>query len=181
MSARFISSWDCQEVQWTTNLHAGVFYGQGLCGDRVSRVSPYGRNFGIARIRSFDNVVNTKPIMDLLGKRNFGEAGVGVCDEGCAVADMTWIAVTLSEAGVGDYWDDVDEYVRNALTEHQVLSRDLVEQILSDAPEHELNPEHEVATDMLDRNMGCFLGTSDPTIACLVRHVLQLELSGGNV
>ena len=89
--------------------------------------------------------------MDLLGKRNFGEAGVGVCDEGCAVADMTWIAVTLSEAGVGDYWDDVDEYVRNALTEHQVLSRDLVEQILSDAPEHELNPEHEVATDMLDR------------------------------
>ena len=34
---------------------------------------------------------------------------------------------------------------------------------------------------MLDRNMGCFLGTSDPTIACLVRYVLQLELSGGNV
>jgi len=27
--------------------------------------------------------------------------------EGCSIADMTGMAVTLSDAGLGDYWDDV--------------------------------------------------------------------------
>ena len=50
-------------------------------------------------------------------------AGVvkGMPDEGCAVADMTLLAILLSDGGVGDYWDDVDQYVRNQLIEHQVL------------------------------------------------------------
>ena len=34
-------------------------------------------------------------------------AGVvkGMPDEGCAVADMTLLAILLSDGGVGDYWD----------------------------------------------------------------------------
>jgi hypothetical protein len=35
--------------------------------------------------------------------------------EGCTVADMTALAAGLSDAGVGDYWDDVDQYARNGL------------------------------------------------------------------
>jgi hypothetical protein len=39
--------------------------------------------------------------------------------EGCQIADMTALAIRLSDAGVGDYWDDVDSYVRNHLVEQQ--------------------------------------------------------------
>ncbi len=45
---------------------------------------------------------------------------IGMFSEGCTVGDMTNLAIRLSEAGVGDYWDDVDLYVRNQLTEIQV-------------------------------------------------------------
>jgi hypothetical protein len=35
--------------------------------------------------------------------------------EGCSIADMIGMAVTLSDAGLGDYWDDVEMYARNGL------------------------------------------------------------------
>jgi hypothetical protein len=35
--------------------------------------------------------------------------------EGCSIADMIGMAVTLSDAGLGDYWDDVEMYTRNGL------------------------------------------------------------------
>jgi hypothetical protein len=41
--------------------------------------------------------------------------------ETCAVADMIQTAMTLSQAGEGDYWDDVDRYVRNQFAEMQLL------------------------------------------------------------
>ncbi|RKZ71272.1 MAG: hypothetical protein DRQ57_18910 [Gammaproteobacteria bacterium] len=51
--------------------------------------------------------------------------------EGCAIADITALAVRLSDAGVGDYWDDVDAIVRNHLIEQQVTRRDILERIAS--------------------------------------------------
>lgn len=42
----------------------------------------------------------------------------GTC-ETCALADLIEIAITLTEAGFGDYWDDVDRYARNQLLEQQ--------------------------------------------------------------
>ncbi len=36
------------------------------------------------------------------------------------------IAIKLSDAGAGDYWDDVDEYVRNAFVEDQYTDLELV-------------------------------------------------------
>jgi hypothetical protein len=35
--------------------------------------------------------------------------------EGCTLGDMIGLAVTLSDAGLGDYWDDVEKYARNGL------------------------------------------------------------------
>jgi hypothetical protein len=52
--------------------------------------------------------------------RNFGIAPIGLFGEMCTVGDMTYLAVKLSELGVGDYWDDVDRYTRNQLVEGQV-------------------------------------------------------------
>jgi hypothetical protein len=42
----------------------------------------------------------------------------GVCDSG-GIAAALILAVKLSDAGVGDYWDDVDYIVRNQLIEQQ--------------------------------------------------------------
>ena len=39
--------------------------------------------------------------------------------EGCVIGDMTALAVALSDAGMGDYWDDVDCIARNALVSGQ--------------------------------------------------------------
>jgi hypothetical protein len=47
-------------------------------------------------------------------------------NEGCAVADMVILGVKLSDAGLGDYWDDVDHVVRNQLAEQQFTSLDLM-------------------------------------------------------
>ena len=41
-------------------------------------------------------------------------------NEGCGVADMIVLAIGLTDAGLGDYWDDVDSMVRNHFAELQV-------------------------------------------------------------
>ncbi|MHC4713518.1 MAG: hypothetical protein ACYTAN_09665 [Planctomycetota bacterium] len=40
--------------------------------------------------------------------------------EGCTGADMVALAIALSDAGLGDYWDDVEQYARNGLVESQM-------------------------------------------------------------
>ena len=57
-------------------------------------------------------------------QRNFGIARVGLFGEGCTTGDMTQLAIKLSESGVGEYWEDVDCYVRNHLIEIQLMDRD---------------------------------------------------------
>ena len=52
--------------------------------------------------------------------RNFGIARIGLFGETCATADMVCLAIHLSDAGVGDYWEDVDQYVRNMLADRQI-------------------------------------------------------------
>jgi hypothetical protein len=61
-------------------------------------------------------------------QRNFGLARVGLFGEGCTTGDMTQVAIKLSDAGVGDYWEDVDCYVRNHLTEMQLTDPNLLRQ-----------------------------------------------------
>jgi hypothetical protein len=49
---------------------------------------------------------------------------LGELTEPCALGDMIVAAVKLSDAGLGDYWDDVDSIVRNHLVEQQVTDLD---------------------------------------------------------
>ena len=51
--------------------------------------------------------------------RNFGISRIGLFGEMCTTGDMTYLGVKLSRLGVGDYWEDVDQYVRNQLVEGQ--------------------------------------------------------------
>jgi len=44
--------------------------------------------------------------------------------ETCSISGFIAVAVKLSEYGLGDYWDDVDGYVRNHLVESQFVDRE---------------------------------------------------------
>lgn len=54
--------------------------------------------------------------------------------ETCCTADMIQIAMTLTEAGQGDYWDDVDRYVRNQFAEMQLLDNQWIDQMVALLP-----------------------------------------------
>jgi hypothetical protein len=49
-------------------------------------------------------------------------------------ADMLALALKLSEAGVGDYWDDIDRWVRNQFFEQQLTNVDWVYKLASRSP-----------------------------------------------
>ena len=57
-------------------------------------------------------------------------------EEPCAVGDMMLLAVKLSDAGLGDYWDDVDSCIRNHWAEQQLTDVDRIVEIVGDTPEH---------------------------------------------
>jgi len=89
---------------------------------------------------------------------------VGLNDEGCAIGDMTYLATLLSEHGLGDYWEDVDQYVRNHLIEHQWTDRALMADMLAAHQEFTPSPLWHVTTDdVLDRLVGGFASCIEPT------------------
>jgi hypothetical protein len=72
---------------------------------------------------------------------------------------MLALAAKLSEAGLGDYWDDLDRWVRNQFTAQQ-LSPDLVEPIYRFSerqPRKPLGP-YETADLVVERNVGAWSG-----------------------
>ena len=54
--------------------------------------------------------------------------------EMCTVGDMNYLAVKLSQLGVGDYWEDVDRYTRNQLVEGQVTDADKLRRAAAASP-----------------------------------------------
>ncbi|MFN8007394.1 MAG: hypothetical protein U0V70_10295 [Terriglobia bacterium] len=59
--------------------------------------------------------------------RQSGLARIGMFadSQGCACGRILGLAVKLTEAGVGDYWEDVDQYIRNHGTEMQFTPADI--------------------------------------------------------
>ena len=74
------------------------------------------------------------------------------------MADMIGLAIKLSDAGVGDYWEDVDQYVRNQFVEAQFIRADLLERISASSPEHVARPPMETDVDVIERCVGSFGG-----------------------
>jgi len=102
--------------------------------------------------------------------RTFGIARIGLFGEGCTTGDMTFLAIKLSDLGVGDYWEDADQYVRNHLAELQITDgsrlKDAVEAMpggrgKNDTAQGPLDPNNETVDSVVDRNVGVFL--SDAT------------------
>jgi hypothetical protein len=99
------------------------------------------RQFGVARIGWFPE--DLKP---------------GQQCESCCTADMVALAIRLSDAGIGDYWDDVDRYVRNQLVEQQLTRQDHLERLVQGSPAQPVNPPRETSDRVIERNLGGFAG-----------------------
>jgi hypothetical protein len=94
--------------------------------------------------------------------------------EGCTVADMVGLAVQLTDAGIGDYWEDVDQYTRNGLIAIQATDKDEMTRVSEAGPERKpespwggygdqrfagyggVLPNQETVDRVLDRAVGQF-------------------------
>lgn len=63
------------------------------------------------------------------------DAGLFLASETCGVADMLVLAVKLTDAGLGDYWDDVDAIARNHLVAQQITDMDQMRALGGGTPE----------------------------------------------
>ena len=77
----------------------------------------------------------------------------------CEVADMVFLALYLTRAGLGIYWDDVDRWVRNVYAEGQMRETAFLDRI----PDSYFNPEpspgfYQNTRDIPQRSVGSFFG-----------------------
>lgn len=103
------------------HVHLNLFAAIGLVdyadavGDKnlaglAERAYLYGRSLAVPTVGFFPEF--RKPGLNLR------------TSESCADADAVVLAIKLSEYGIGDYWEDVDRYVRNHLAEAQLIDTD---------------------------------------------------------
>ena len=75
----------------------------------------------------------------------------------CEVADMIALGLKLTEAGAGDYLDDVDRWVRNMFAEGQLTSAEWVYRVAGHLPPSKIEP-YQTTDRVPERNLGGFAG-----------------------
>ena len=94
----------------------------------VQRGYEYGRAYGDELTGYFPEVMPSPPTAPRWEiHRERAGSPIGNTCETCEVADMIVLALKMSLAGVGDYWEDVDRYLRNQFVEMQMLRTDWIE------------------------------------------------------
>lgn len=78
--------------------------------------------------------------------------------ETCEVADMIGLGLKLSAAGVGDYWDDADGWIRNQFAENQVTETGWLHEFSQSFPKAGPVEPRESDVDVIERNRGGFAG-----------------------
>jgi hypothetical protein len=139
----------------------------------------HARAIGLRGILEYARVVQDERLLEFIRRsyeftRSMGLPRLGFVNcwparnatvEGCALGDLVALGVRLTDAGLGDYWDDVDAVARNQLVEGQLISGDLLERI-SEASEplgeHEVYPRQESTDNVIARSLGNFAGMSTP-------------------
>ena len=79
--------------------------------------------------------------------------------ESCVNADMIAMALKLTIAGAGDYWDDADRWARNHFLESQLIDPTWVLRLSERSPAHKVAP-NETSDHVAERNVGAFAGWS---------------------
>jgi len=88
--------------------------------------------------------------------------------ETCATVDMIMMATNLSKLGKGDYWDDVDRYVRNQFTEMQMKSGDWINDVAKNYPNTPVGPGED-GDQVSERIVGSFAGWASANDYCINR------------
>ena len=94
--------------------------------------------------------------------RDFGIARLGLFGESCTISDMIAIAIKLSEGGVGDYWDDVDGYIRNQMVEQQLTDPDELLRVCRLSCPEGVSPSEEAETKaIIQQTLGVYSNLGD--------------------
>lgn len=116
----------------------------------------------------YANTVNDKHLKEFVRSgyeyaRNFGIARLGLFGETCTISDMLAVAVKLSDGGVGDYWDDVDGYIRNQMIEQQLIDADLLRKVSAASPPRAstVPAQFESNENVIERTIGVFADDGD--------------------
>ncbi len=150
---------------WFSHFHARAIalrglleYGRGVGDERVlefvRNAYAFTRSQGIARL----GWINCWPASQHMDNK---------C-ESCALGDLVALGIRLSDAGLGDYWDDVDACVRNQLVEQQAVDADLLRRIAAASTEpsweEKANPPATKLNydDTIARTLGVFFGAGRP-------------------
>ena len=131
-------------------LEYGIVAGDTRVCDFVRSAYEYMRTYGIRRIGFAPTWPNTG----------------GNTMEGCVLGDFVAIPVKLSDARLGDYWDDADRVIRNHLVEGQYINRDLLERVVKNSAPREPPkglPGQICTENVLERCLGIFATYLTPT------------------
>ena len=145
-------------------LEYGVVANDERVKEFVRRGYEFMREFAIPRLGYVDGFSSTTTI-----------AGY---TESCMLGLWVALGIRMSDAGIGDYWDDVDHCVRNHLAEAQLIRKDLIEQVASegfprtpgsqwfrvnDYERATIYPAQESTDQVIDRTLGLWAAFSTPT------------------
>lgn len=110
----------------------------------------------------------------------------------CTIADMVALAARLSDVGLGDYWEDVEQITRNHLTEQQLIDRERLQRASAAGPERPADrtvklgywnpdpatlPDQLAVENVIERARGVFGGVSRPDG---VPHTWTMQCCTGN-
>jgi hypothetical protein len=150
-----------EQGHWFTHFHARATSLRGML--------EYARTVGDDRVLEFVRRAYEFSLsqgIPRMGWVNCYPAGMNMM-EGCALGDLVALAIRLSDAGAGDYWDDVDAIVRNHLVEQQVIDADQLARVSAAAAEDEcrqkLQPRQGTWDRVIQRTLGIYAGTSLPS------------------
>jgi DUF1680 family protein len=86
----------------------------------------------------------------------------GQTAENCGVSLMLNLAVKLSRSGAGDYWDDVDRWVRNHFAECQLKEAEWLYRAAADRPRPPIDPVSTCDDKVGEKNVGAYAGWPSP-------------------
>ena len=133
--------------------------------------------YALMAVCEYAVAANDREVLDrvqacYLWAREFGDPLVGFYPENmshtyptteiCEVADMVWLALYLTRAGLGDYWDDVDRWLRNMYSQGQMVS---VDQVTNIPNEYFRSPPAPDIAHVAQRTVGSFFGWMPPNQA----------------
>jgi len=98
-------------------------------------------------------------------RAHYGLARIGMFGEGCANGDMVALSIMLSDAGVGDYWDDTDMYTRNHLVESMFTDPERLRAVEALGPAADPKPPQYSSDHVLERAIGVI---GCPGLTCMI-------------